>query len=110
MLVIVGCVRQIVDRPSFNPGTGEESKKGHVVSLSILVDRFAMMHAAVRCCAGALRAAKPTLLKQKLTETTTKSIAAYQTTRMYIVLVCDMVTLMLKYIFRRSPRDLRLAR
>jgi len=39
------------------------------------------MYAIGRCCAGALRAAKPTLLKQKLTETTSKSVAAYQTTQ-----------------------------
>jgi len=39
-----------------------------------------MMHAVGRCCSGALRAVKPALLAQRVSQTAVKSIAAYQTT------------------------------
>merc|ERR1712076_60294 len=48
-----------------------------------LVDRPAMMHAVGRCCAGALKAAKPALFSQRAGQTALKTVAAYHTTNNY---------------------------
>jgi len=47
------------------------------------VDRPAMMHAVGRCCAGALKAAKPALFSQRAGQTALKTVAAYHTTNNY---------------------------
>ncbi|KAK2180303.1 hypothetical protein NP493_451g01016 [Ridgeia piscesae] len=40
-----------------------------------------MMHAARRCCRGALRAAKPALFARKVSKTAPRTVASYHTTR-----------------------------
>merc|ERR1719361_1596452 len=42
-----------------------------------------MMHAVGRCCAGALKAAKPALISQRAGQTALKTVAAYHTTNNY---------------------------